>query len=89
MSRVIRAVYEQGRLRPLDPLSLADGQEILLTILSERERVRAALGDILAPAVAEPEDKLDEVALLPMIDEELRGSVSVSGAILEERRGGP
>ena len=89
MPEVIRAIYEKGRLRPLDPLSLTDGQEISLAILSEREQVRTALADILTPMVAEPGEALDEVADMAMIDEELRGSVSISDAILEERREGP
>lgn len=87
MSDVIRAVYEMGQLRPLEPLSLTDGQEVFLAILSERTRMRAALGGILAPASTEPEDTLDEAAIVAMIDAELRGSVSVSDAILEECRG--
>lgn len=89
MPEVIRAVYEKGQLRPLNPLSLADGQEISLAILSERDQVRTALADILTPVVAEPSEALDEAAIMTMIDGELRGSVSVSDAILEERQESP
>jgi predicted DNA-binding antitoxin AbrB/MazE fold protein len=54
MAAIIRAVYEHGQLRPLDPLALSDGQEIRLAILSEQERVRSALADMLAPVNVEP-----------------------------------
>jgi predicted DNA-binding antitoxin AbrB/MazE fold protein len=43
MAQIIRAVYEHGQLRPLDPLALTDGQEVHLAILSEQEQVRSAL----------------------------------------------
>jgi predicted DNA-binding antitoxin AbrB/MazE fold protein len=89
MPEVIRAVYEKGRLRPLDPLSLTDGQEIYLAILSAREQVEQALAGILAPILTEPSEALDEAAIMAMIDTELRGGVSVSSAIIEERREGP
>ena len=86
---VIRAIYEQGRLRPLEPVGLTEGQEVRLAILSEREHVRMALADILAPKATVAEDDLDEAALLAEIDGELQVRLSVSDAILEERRDGP
>ncbi len=89
MAEVIRAIYEQGHLRPLEPVGLTEGQEVRLAILSEREHVRMALADILAPRATVAEGDLDEAALLAMIDGELQGRVSVSDAIFEERRDGP
>jgi predicted DNA-binding antitoxin AbrB/MazE fold protein len=89
MAEVIRAIFERGQLRPLEPVRLTEGQEVQLAILSEREHVRMALADILAPRATVAEDDLDEAALLAVIDGELQGRVSVSDAILEERRAGP
>lgn len=91
MAQTIRAIYENGRLRPLEPVDLNEGQEIQLTILSEEERVRAALGDLLVPrAPVDPEkEDIDEEALMRQIDEELKDSgVTVSDIIIEERREG-
>ncbi len=85
MAEVIRAVYEHGRLRPLDPVSLADGQHVRLAIVSEREHVRMALADILVSPAAGSDEDFDEAASIAMIDAELRAMVSVSDAILEER----
>ncbi|HWE63867.1 MAG TPA: antitoxin family protein [Chloroflexota bacterium] len=85
MSELIRAVYEHGHLRLLDPVSLAEGEEIRLAIHSDREQVRMALLDILAPTTKVSDDDVDEAALAAMIDEELRGNVSMSDAIIEER----
>jgi predicted DNA-binding antitoxin AbrB/MazE fold protein len=89
MAEIIRAVYEQGRLRPLDPLPLTDGQEICLAVLSEREQARAALADLLAPVDTEPAAEVDEAALVATIDAALQGQPPVSDAILDERREGP
>ena len=87
MAQTIRAVYEEGHLRPLEPIDLTEGQEVHVTILSERERVRAALGDLVVqyPPI---DDDLDEEALLREIREGFKG-VTVSDAIIEERREGP
>lgn len=89
MAKLIRAIYEQGYLRPLDPVSLTDGQEIRLALLSEREQIRLALADLLASPVAVPIDHVNDRTLAARLDTELQGSVSVSDAILEERREGP
>ena len=89
MAQIIRAVYEHGQLRPLDPLALTDGQEVHLAILSEQEQVRSALADILAPVNAEPADELDEAALVATIDAALQGTPPVSEVLLTERHEGP
>ncbi len=89
MSTIIRAVYEQGKLRPLDPLALSDGQEIRLSILSEREQARAALADMLAPVNVESAPEMDEADVFAAIDAALCGKPPVSDAILDERREGP
>ena len=89
-AQAVRAVYEQGRLRLLDPVDLAEGQEIQLMILSERERARAVLSDILVHHEPDTElNDIDEAALQAEIDAETKGKVTVSDAIIEERREGP
>jgi predicted DNA-binding antitoxin AbrB/MazE fold protein len=89
MAQIIRAVYEHGQLRPLDPLALTDGQEIRLAILSEHEQVRSALADMLAPVIAEPADEMDEAAVVATIDAALQGTPPVSEVLLSERHEGP
>ena len=49
MSQPIRAVYKGGKLWLLDPVHLTEGQEVRVLILSEEDRVRAALGDLVVP----------------------------------------
>jgi len=91
MAGTIRAVYERGQLRPLEPLALRDGQEVRLAILSEREQARSALADLLSPVGAESTteaDEVDETAILTAIDAALRGRPPVSDAIIDERREG-
>ena len=89
MAEIIRAVYEHGQLRPLDPLALTDGQEVRLAILSEQEQVRSALAELLAPINAEPADEMDEAALVATIDAALQGTPPISEVLLAERHEGP
>ncbi len=89
MTEIIRAIYEQGQLRPLDPLALSDGQEIRLAVLSDREQARSVLADILAPIDIEQTPEVDETAMLATIDAAMRGTPPVSEALLDERREGP
>lgn len=90
MAQTVRAVYEQGRLRLLDEVELAEGQEVHLNILSDRDLVIAALGDLVVK-YPEPaaDDDFDEEALLREIEAELTGDLRLSDAIIEERREGP
>ena len=89
MAEIIRAVYEHGQLRPLEPLALTDGQEIRLAILSQQEQARSAVADMLAPVNAEPAEELDEAAMVATIDAALQGTPPVSEVLLAERREGP
>jgi predicted DNA-binding antitoxin AbrB/MazE fold protein len=89
MASPIRAIYEKGMLRPLEPVDLAEGQEIALVILTERERAIAALGDRVAKfPPADDDEEIDEEALYREIDEAYKGP-PISEAIIEERREGP
>ncbi len=88
MSQTVRAIYGAGQLHLLEPVDLAEGQEIQVLILSKNDRARIALGDLLAEAPISSHDTLDEAALLREIEEELKGH-SLSSAIIEERLTGP
>jgi predicted DNA-binding antitoxin AbrB/MazE fold protein len=85
----VRAVYEQGHLRLLQPLDLLEGQEIDVLILTEREQAIAALGDLVAATTPLSAEDIDEEALLKELDETYGGNLSVSDAIIQERREGP
>ena len=59
-------------------------------ILSERERARVALADILVHYL--PDDGLDDIdesALLAEIHADTKGKPAISDAIIEERQEGP
>jgi predicted nucleic acid-binding protein/predicted DNA-binding antitoxin AbrB/MazE fold protein len=86
MSQPIRAVYKGGQLWLLDPVHLTEGQEIRVLILTEEDRVPAALGDPVVPlsAPAEAED-VDEEALAREVEAGFRGQSPLSATILEER----
>jgi predicted DNA-binding antitoxin AbrB/MazE fold protein len=89
MAQAVRAVYEQGWLRLLDPVNLIEGQEIHVMLVSERERARAVLDDLLVQYEAEPVEEIDETKLLVEIDATMQGQPPISDAIIEERREGP
>ena len=89
MSQPIRAIYQDGQLRLLDPVDLVDGQEIQLMILSEAERARVALGDLLVELPGPTDEAIDEDALAREIEETFRGQPPLSDTIIEERRQGP
>jgi predicted DNA-binding antitoxin AbrB/MazE fold protein len=89
MSQPIRAVYKGGQLWLLDPVHLTEGQEIRVLILSEEDRVRAALGDLVVPYSPHIEEDVDEEALVREVEEGFRGQPPLSETILEERREGP
>lgn len=91
MTQTIRAIYEGGTLRLLDPVELTEGQQVEVYLLTEREIARAALKDLLVPAdPADDEDEeLDEAALLREINADFRGKEPLSETIIQERREGP
>lgn len=91
MVQSIRAVYQNGQLRLLDPVELDEGQEVELMILSEREKLRSALGDLLVHIDIDETtgDEVDEAALLREIEDGFRGQVPLSQAIIDERNEGP
>lgn len=89
MLHPIRAIYAKGQLRLLEPTNLAEGQEIEIILLSQKEKVCLALGDLLAK-VDEPTDHLiDEAVLMNEINTDFRGQTSLSDTIIDERRNGP
>ncbi|MFN8542031.1 MAG: hypothetical protein U0232_31725 [Thermomicrobiales bacterium] len=58
-----------------------------ISILSDRDLVRAALGDLVVKFQEEASDEeIDEEALLREIEAELTGDLRLSEAIIEERR---
>lgn len=92
MVQVIRAVYTHGILQPLDPIDFAEGEEVHLTLLSSRDAIKQALGDLLIVPLGPSDDEInaiDEEALMRRIEEAFRGQRPLSEDIIEERRNGP
>lgn len=87
MSHTVRAVYDHGSLRLLDEVEHAEGQEVHVVMLSQRDRARIALGDLLVDMPEPPgAAEIDEAALLEEVAEALRGLPPLSEAIIAERR---
>jgi predicted DNA-binding antitoxin AbrB/MazE fold protein len=90
MALKIRAIYENGQIKLLNPVELHEGQELTVNVeqVSERDAVCAALGDLVQwsdPTYGEDawvEDLADEIA------EAFRGLRPLSEIIIEERNSG-
>ena len=84
MEKTVQAVYEDGVLRPLEPIPLEDRQEVTVTISDEKDVLRdhplLASPDEWA-AAADDDISLDEVRRALST---IRGSLS--DAIIDERR---
>ena len=88
MVNSLRAVYENGVLRPLEPVNFDEGQEVhlIVDVQNERERVRTSLGDLVAhwpdpsdDSDAYLEEQADELA------EIFTSEKSISDIIIEDR----
>ena len=88
MSQAIRAIYHEGQLQLLDKVDLAEGQEIQLLILSDDEKLRSALGDLLHESEDTNDEIVDEAALLAEIEQAFRGQPPLSQSIIDERKEG-
>ena len=62
MSKVIRARYEEGVLKPLEPLEFKEGEEVLVKVIAveERRRLLRKHRGALGPA---PKELLDRFML--------------------------
>jgi predicted DNA-binding antitoxin AbrB/MazE fold protein len=86
----VKAIYEHGHLRLLEPLDLDEGQqvEIVVQIRSEADLLREVLADLnvqWADPDAPLNDDMDEDALRREIVEGTRNTPPLSEAILQER----
>lgn len=86
MALVVRAVYEEGVLRPLEPIDLVEGQEITVTIeQDERAVLKAILGDMVQ--WSNPDDDSDAWVedMADEIDRAFQGNPPLSQYIIEDR----
>lgn len=89
MSQTVRAIYRDGHLDLLEPVDLVEGQSVEIIIQSERDRLRAALGDLLVEPTSTTTYTDEEIEDMEReVEEGFRG-VTLSDVIIEERREGP
>jgi predicted DNA-binding antitoxin AbrB/MazE fold protein len=83
----VRAVYENGHLRLLDPVELAEGQQVTVQIeaTDEREILKAILGDMVR--WSNPDDDTDAWVedMADEIDKGLQGDPPLSQIIIDDR----
>jgi predicted DNA-binding antitoxin AbrB/MazE fold protein len=89
MSQTIAAIFHDGRFEPLEPVSVSEGERVNIMIVSERDRAREILGDVLVDYSDQPVADIDEEALLKLIAEGYSGTTPLSETIIQERREGP
>jgi len=82
MEKTVQAVYEDGVLRPLDPIPLEERQEVTVTISDEVPRDH--------PLLASPGEWTDAAGDQISLDEVRRALATIRGslseAVIEERR---
>lgn len=76
-----------SRLKVL--VELYEWQEVELVLLSEKEKLRSALGDLLVDSDETTDEEIDETALLLEIEAGVRGQSPLSQSIIDERNAGP
>jgi hypothetical protein len=79
--QAIRAIYHEGQLYLIDNADFINGQEIQLFILSEEEKLRSALGDLLLESVDISDEILDELDLQKEVERGFRGQPPLSQKI--------
>jgi predicted DNA-binding antitoxin AbrB/MazE fold protein len=83
----VRAVYENGHLRLLDPVELAEGQQVMVQIdpTDEREILKAILSDMVR--WSNPDDDTDAWVedMAEEIDKGLQGEPPLSQIIIDDR----
>lgn len=87
MALKIRAIYEDGKIKLLDPVELAEGQQITISIepVNERATLKAILGDMVR--WSNPDDDRDAWVedMADEIDRAFRGDIPLSQYIIEDR----
>jgi predicted DNA-binding antitoxin AbrB/MazE fold protein len=84
MGKTVQAVYEDGLLRPLEPILLEERQEVTLTISDEGNIPRDH------PLLASPEEWASAAGDQISVDEVRRALATIRGSLseaaIEERR---
>jgi predicted DNA-binding antitoxin AbrB/MazE fold protein len=93
----IRAIYEDGKLRLLDPITLKEGQRVDIqldvNVETERDMLKKALHDLdvqwADPAAIVDDDQRDDDTLMGEIEAGTRGLPPLSEVIIQERSESP
>ena len=80
MNRILRAVYENGAFRPLEPVSCQEHEAVLLTVLNPKEALENLVDEEFH---AYCETQADDAVSL----EEVRRTLSqIPGSLMEDLR---
>jgi predicted DNA-binding antitoxin AbrB/MazE fold protein len=88
MKQIIHAVYEAGQLRLLESVELAEGQHVRVMIepIDEKDRLRAALSDLVVHWPDPTDDRDAEVEqYADEIDRAFQGDPPLSEIIIKGR----
>lgn len=83
----VRAIYQNGQLRLLEPIDLQDGQEIQVQIVSQPSKLLEAISDLIFSLQEDEVNRppFDETAVQNELDLALQGKRPLSELIIEER----
>ncbi|GIK62456.1 MAG: hypothetical protein BroJett018_02500 [Chloroflexota bacterium] len=89
MIQTVQAVYEHGQLRLLEPIELAEGQqvEVIVKSILDKDALRAALGDLVASWPNTSDDSDADLELMAdEISQAFQGTPTLSEWVIEDRR---
>ena len=83
----VRAVYQNGQLKLLDPVNLNEGEEVVLQIASQRQQIINALGELVTTPTRDSKPAFGDETRLRELDELTQG-VTLSDVVIEDREAG-
>jgi predicted DNA-binding antitoxin AbrB/MazE fold protein len=87
MALKIRAVYQDGEIKLLDPVELQEGQQMTISVepVNEHEKLKAIFGDmVIWPDTSDDSDAWVE-DMADEIDRAFQGDPPLSQYIIEDR----
>lgn len=83
MTKQVEAVYENGVLRPLEPLSLEEHQRVTVTVSAEEDSL-ASIIDLAF--VARVRKEVEEMDYIPSLEEVRKILSKIPGSLSEDIR---
>ncbi len=85
MAQQVKVIYENGVLRPLEPVHLAEGEQASVSILNGLEQSALKTDDAFMEYIRAEVAQAKYIPSLEEVRESLRGVSSLSATVIAER----